>query len=56
MPQCVCLCVFCVCARTCVFYSSLKMSVAMALLCALLLDVLLEKEKTKTIAKESDLF
>jgi len=33
------------CARVCVFHASLKMPVAMALLCALLVDVPLEKEK-----------
>lgn len=40
-------CMFvCVCARTCVLHTSLKMPVTMALLCALLVDdVPLEKEK-----------
>lgn len=37
----------CVCASMCGFHTSLKIPVAMALLCALLIDVPLEEEKNE---------
>lgn len=45
-----------VCVCKCVFYASLKIPIVMVLLCALLVCVRLEKENTKTRAKESDFF